>query len=379
MGRLLAGVVSLLLVGCSAGGVPEPSPVPFGWQEAALPSSGDVPVVREAVWCGDGWFVVGAVRDAAGETRPAVWSSVDGRSWSVVPVAPRSYYGERSVLVMGACREGRLAAVGWKRGGAHANPRTASWLRAADGVLRELPAPFELYGGPQAMNVSRLDAGDGGFLISGNRMSGAAVWWSGDASRFELRERVAGLASDSSGETWAFDGLAAGSGWLVVGGCLPAGRIDRDVCGWRSVDGVSWERLIAEGDSSEYEELHRVVLVDGVPLAVGFRGSVFGVWRLEPGRWRPVGSFGSWRASAWSGVHSVVVAGSRLVVSAGDGVGYALWVSSDGGVSWGRVEPPVVVGARPEVALSVTAGGGRLVLVADDGVTGRVYTADIGA
>ena len=46
--------------------------------------------------------------------------------------------------------------------------------------------------------MARLVAGPAGFLITGNRTSGAAVWTSPDASEFEIIEAAPGLASDAA-------------------------------------------------------------------------------------------------------------------------------------------------------------------------------------
>ena len=386
MRRAGAALLSCLLVvvgGCSVRRTPEPrpSPVTLSWREAAVPvppgGAGRV-MLRDAVACGDRWFVVGAVRDAEGGTRPAAWSSADGAAWSPVPVVAVSYYGQRNVLSSVACRDGRMAALGAKSGGAHGYPRTSSWHQGADGVLREVSAPFVLFGGSSAVNVARMDAGPQGFVISGNRMSGAAVWTSADASRFEILEGAPGLASDAGGETWAFDAVGSAEGWLLVGGFLPAGRTDRDVLGWRSVDGSVWRRLPTVGASEAYEELHRVVLRGGVPVGVGLRGSSFGVWRLESGEWRPAGSFGSVRADGSPGVRALSESAGRLFCVTTDGSAYGLWVSDDAGGRWRPVAAPVEVPAVAESALVVAGGGSRVVVLSDDAEVGRIHVAEIG-
>jgi hypothetical protein len=356
--------------------------VALSWQAAAVPvppgGAGRV-MVRDAVACPGAWFVVGAVRDPQGGTRPAAWSSADGAAWSPVPVAAESYYGRQNVLSSVACRDGRMAALGAKSGGAHGYPRTSSWVQGADGVLREVLAPFILFGGSTAVNVARMDAGPRGFLISGNRMSGAAVWTSADAARFTIHEGTPALASDAAGETWAFDAAGAADGWLVVGGFLPKGRTDRDAMGWRSADGSAWQRVPAAGASDGYEELHRVALRDAVPVGVGLRGSSFGAWRLEAGEWRPAGAFGAVPAGGTSGVRSLSVSGGRLFCVTTDGSAYALWVSDDSGSAWRPAGLPGAVPVAGESALAVAGGQGRVVLVSDDGADGRIYVTETGS
>lgn len=89
-------------------------------------------MLRDAASCDGRWFVVGAVADASGGTRPAAWFSADGSAWVPLRVEARTFYGRQNVLSSVACRGGRMAALGAKTGGAHGNPRTSTW--------RELPA-----------------------------------------------------------------------------------------------------------------------------------------------------------------------------------------------------------------------------------------------
>ena len=60
-----------------------------------------------------------------------------------------------------------MAALGAKFGGAHGYPRTSSWQQTPDGVLREVTAPFELFGGPQAVNVVADRCGSAGLVDLG--------------------------------------------------------------------------------------------------------------------------------------------------------------------------------------------------------------------
>ena len=385
VGAVLLGVV--LLAACEASPAPRPSasgaaaasPVAVSWRELPLPVEGGSAMVRDVVFCPGAWFVVGAVRDAKGGTRPAAWRSADGLSWSSLRFDAVSYYGQQNVLYSAACRDGRLAALGAKSGGAHGYPRTMSWAQSAEGVVHEVRAPYTLFGGSTAVNVARMDAGASGYLIAGNRMSGAAAWVARDASRFEIREGTPGLASDASGVSWAFDGVGVGSGWLLVGGWLANGRTDRDPAGWSSPDGVVWRRLAAVDASAAYEELQRVAVLDGAPVAVGLSGSVFGAWRLSDDRWRAAGSFGSVRPGGSSAVRSFAAGARRLWAATSDDAAYALWVSADAGAGWQPVSAPGPLPVGAESAVGLAAGGDRIVLVIDDGRAGRIYTAETGS
>ena len=121
----------------------------LSWRAVRLPvPAGDRALVRGATWCADRWVVVGATADARGSTKPAVWASGDGRQWRTLPLDPDGdFYAARAILTSVGCADGRLAVLGAKSGGAHGNPRTATWRQLPDGTLAAVRAPFELYGG----------------------------------------------------------------------------------------------------------------------------------------------------------------------------------------------------------------------------------------
>ncbi|MEO3779010.1 hypothetical protein ABGB16_19610 [Micromonospora sp. B11E3] len=422
--RAVLGVLAgcaVLLAGCRSAerSAPSAEPVRPGWRAVDLPvppgGSGRL-VLRDAVACGGRWFAVGAVADAAGGTRPAAWSSGDGASWSALPVRGETFYGRQHVLYAAACRDGRVAALGAQVGGVHGNPRTGTWTQGPDGALREVPAAFELFGGPRAVSASRLAAGAGGWLIAGARVDGAAVWASPDASGFTLREGVPELAGDARGRTAAYGVVAVGSGWLVVGSVLPAGGGALAPLAWRSADGRSWRRAVLPAPDGG-GRAERVVLFDGAPVAVGPVRDGFAVWRAAsvestsagPGEravtgttpgagagaasgapdgpvegWRRVGGFGAAGPGVLS-VSGLVAAGRALVTVTGDGGGRRVWRSVDGGGSWRPVTAPVAVAGEGDVAVVVPGGGDtavavaaqgdRLVLVADDGRGSRAWWA----
>ncbi|MEV4657513.1 hypothetical protein [Micromonospora sp. NPDC049301] len=372
-------LLALLVSGCdgpagpSGGAGPSADASPAlrpGWQPLTLPAppggAGRL-LLRDAAACAGRWFLVGGVADTAGGTRPAAWTSVDGATWTVVPVRADSFYGRQNVLLSVACRDGKAAVIGAKVGGAHGYPRVSTWRQGADGALVEVQASFETYGGPTAVNVSRLVAGAPGWLIVGNRSAGAASWVSSPAAaEFALVEGAPELASDGAGVTWAFDAVAAPPGWLAVGGLLPAGRIDRDPAVWSSPDGRSWRRTVLPG-GPEYEELQRVALVGPVPVAVGLRGATFGAWRQEAAGWVAGGAFGRRAGAGVPGVSSLVAAGDRLVAAVTDGVRHSVWVSADRGGSWREVAMPLDVPSGADRDVALVAVGDRWWLAADDG------------
>lgn len=380
-GRAVAAAlvaVTLTVAGCGAGDRDDGDDrVRPAWTELTLPVPPGAPgrlMLRDATACAGRWYVVGGVGTAAGATRPAAWTSTDGQSWTPLTFVAHSYYGPQNVLYTVACRDGRVAAVGAKSGGAHANPRVSSWHQRADGALEEVRARFELFGGPVAINVARLAAGPAGWLITGNRYSGAAVWLSPDAARFEILEDAPELSSDERGETWGADAVPVPEGWLVVGGVILKGRTDRDPLGWRSADGATWRRTPAEG-AAEYDEMQRVAVLDGTAYAVGLRGRAFGAWRLAGDQWRAAGTFGAVTGPAPASVRALTGAGGQLVAVLTGGAEFEVWLSGDGGQSWRRVAGPAAMPAGAERTASALAVGGRILLLTDDAGAGRLWSA----
>jgi hypothetical protein len=369
-----------VLAGCSGDSdrEPEPAPIAMAWREVALPlppgTSGRA-APRAVAVCGGRWYVTGGVRSPDGVTRPTVWTSADGSAWTLMTLNPRSYYGKISSLYAAACRDGRLAAIGAQAGGAHGYPRTSTWFHRPDGVLDEVEARFELYGGPTATNVARLAAGPPGWMIAGNRATGAAVWHSADASEFAIEEAAPELATDDRGATWAADVAATTDGWLLVGAILRPGRIDRDPLAWTSADGRTWRRVAVPADAEAYDELQRVAVIDGGPVALGLRGPAFGVWRVEGDAWRSVGAFGATGGPAGT-VRTVAAVEGRLLAVVSEGREFQLWSSADRGSTWRRVVAPAAAPAGAGRAVSVAGTDGRVLLLSDDGQSGRVWVAD---
>ncbi|WP_435151918.1 hypothetical protein [Micromonospora aurantiaca (nom. illeg.)] len=387
---LVAAAAVLLLAACDATPrqLPEPAPVRPQWQpvELALPAGATGrPVLRDAARCAGRWYVVGGLVDPAGETRPAAWSSSDGVTWSPIPVRAQTFYGRQHVLYAVACRDDGMAALGAKTGGVHGNPRTGTWVWGPGGPLREVPAAFELFGGPRAVSASRLAAGPGGWLVVGARADGAAVWSSPDAEGFVLHEGVAELAGDGRGRTAAYDVAAVGSGWLVVGSLLPPGGTARTPLAWVSADGRVWQRVVLPVPAGAAGAAERVVSADGGPVAVGPVGDRFAVWRgcddcgspsagsagVNQG-WRRVGGFGS-AGPGVSSVDALAASGGRLVAVTGDGGQRRLWMSRDGGASWLPVITSVPMPDGGDAALAVAVRDDRLLVVADDGKTSRAW------
>jgi hypothetical protein len=270
------------------------------------------------------------------------------------------------VLSAVACARGRIAAVGARGGGAHGNPRVSTWYQRPDGALAEAPATFETYGGGTAVDVGRISGGPAGFLIAGNRTSGAAAWLSADGTAFRLFENAPGLAGPG---TVARDGVVLDGGFVLVGGLAATGSLDQAPAAWTTRDGARWHRAVVPAEPG-YAELQRVVRLGTVLIAVGPRGDTFAAWRgpacpascPSPGTapdgdrgWVAAGRFGTLSPT---GVRSLSVAGDRLYA-----VADALWRSDDRGGSWQEVTTPG--GGTPLRAVAGRSDGQVLLVAAD--------------
>jgi hypothetical protein len=378
--RIVAAVlvaVALVAAGCRSGGGAGDAQR-LSWRQVRLPATSGRVVARDLLRCGDRWYLVGAVAGAGGN-RPAAWSSVDGVGWSAVPVAPVTYYGQRHILYAAGCRDGRLGALGAAPGGAHGNPRTSSWYQRPDGTLTEVQAAFELYGGPNAVAVSRIagsptstptgtpsatpsDASTGaaspgrsgatgsggldgwviagGWLADGGRV-GAAAWWATGGAGAPAFQRVSGppLGSGPDRQTAAQDVAAMPTGgFLMVGSVLlfGTGAATSAPMAWYSPDGRRWTAITVEnpghdGNPGRDGALYRLATGTAGAFALGTRGTALTGWQLDPtgGRlWRSAGTLPAHPGDATTPVQSFGTAGRALAATVVDRGHLTLWLST---------------------------------------------------
>ena len=253
---------------------------------------------------------------------------------------PSSYYGPNQVIMSVACAGGKVAMVGAVPGGVHGNPRVSTW-RVDDGVMAENSAPFETYGGPDAIDVGRIAAGPRGFAIAGDRVSGAAAWLSGDGRTYHL-VTLPGLAGH---QTMARDAVALADGrWAFVGGAAVQDSLDEQAAVWLTGDGTAWTRDDPPA-ASGYNEIQRVVRDGDDLVAAGVRGTRFAVWRWHGGTWTVSSAFGG----DPSGVRSLTVTGGKPVVAGG-----GLWVD---GSPKAAPAPPIAVAGRGNTLILASADG----------------------
>ena len=331
--------------------------------------------MRDATWCDGTWWVVGAILGDDGASRPAAWRSTDGRTWRSVVTHPTDYYARRAILYAVACRDGRVAAIGAKSGGAHGNPRTATWRLLHDGALQNVAASFILYGGEHAVSVNRVAGGPDGWVIAGNRSSGAAAWVADrEAATFRIVDHDLQLASDETTKTGALDVVHDGTAWTVVGRAEVTGRVSPGPQAWVSADGSQWTRQPVPADTDGFADLERVGRDGDDLLAVGIRDERFGTWRRTDGRWRATESFGALaRGTSAPFVSGLATASSRALVAASDSAVFRLWARTAGG-GWRQVRTPVRPASTGDDQLTVATDGETVLLLGDDGTSGRLWT-----
>src|SRR6266536_3523981 len=339
----VAIVLGMLAGGCRDGGARQQEPVRAEWREVMLPAVPDGrATVGDVVSCGGRWYALGGVRTTDGDTRPAAWSSVDGLTWNLLPLRPTTVWGPRHLFASAACSQDRVAALGYALGGAHGLPRYSTWWGDAGTGLSEVDAPFELFGGPDAISFGRIAGGSGTsrYVIAGTWDSAAnraqaAAWTSPDGSGFTRVDGGPGLASTDTALTAASTAAYVGDRWLLGGSVL---RVDgggrRDPGAWSSADGAGWRREQAAG------------------------------------------TFGRFAGQAVPALTALAVAttpaGPTAYVAGSDGAALKVWASTDA-ATWRPVRLPVTLAADGRRTLLLAERDRRLLLVADDGARVRLF------
>jgi hypothetical protein len=324
------------------------------------------------------WWAAGSVADEAGVRRPALWTSGDGVDWAVVPIDAQTPYGKVSELYSVAATARGVVALGAATGGAHGNPRTASWVLGSDGQLHDVIAAFELYNGPRQIAVRSIVDGPAGWVIFGARTNrndalGATSWTSATGDDFVIHDADVGLSSGAGesiiGLDVAFDPSVPGGQLIAVGERFHAvvgqpESADTDLIAWTSPDGVTWQRWTPPGlrvTAPDIQRAQRIAIGGQRVLMAGIDDNVIRsrvvTWTTnDRRRWTRsiVAPFGTSRDSTTS-VMAAVVDSSRMIIGArmNDRLRLAL---STTGRTWTDVALPadLPTGIRSRIAVGAT-------------------------
>jgi hypothetical protein len=346
----------------------------------------------ETVFGGEGWPTMESVAVggpglvAVGYFGPSddidavVWTSPDGVTWSRVPHDETIFGGEGAQYMFSvvAGRPG-LVAVGYDS----SVGRAAVWT-SVDGVTwSRVPHDEMVFGDPPQRMVS-VTAGGPGLVAVGEHVSSdgevnAAVWTSVDGvtwSRVPHDETVFG------GDGWqeVQSVTAGGPGLVAVGYAGPGDATYAAV--WTSVDGVTWSRVPHdETVFGDYNNLRMHSVTAGGPGVVAVGSDRSGVsqdaavWTSPDGvTWTRVPHdetiFGG--EDHLQTMSSVVATDSGLVAVGCDGWDAAVWTSPDG-LAWTQVPNNQTIFGGHSDMHSVVAGGPGLVAVGTDGSNAAVW------
>jgi hypothetical protein len=270
----------------------------------------------------------------------AVWTSVDGVSWSRVPHDNAVFGGAGSGMTSVTAGGPGLVAVGVVPGGVDDDENAAVWT-SVDGISwSRVPHDEAVFGGPGKQGMSDVVVGGPGVVAvgwDGDLHAGtlvAAVWTSVDGlswSRVPHDEAVFGGARNQTMSSVT----AGGPGLVAVG----AGGGDPDAVVWTSVDGLVWSRVPHDEAVFGGADQYMTSVTAGGPglVAVGFGiapdnsvRDLAMVWTSTDGlTWSRVPHD---EALFGDGFPKSVTATSRGLVVVGD---LDLWTSPDG-FSWSR-------------------------------------------
>jgi hypothetical protein len=298
-----------------------------------------------------------------------------------------SYYGKRAELTsIGASGE-RLVAVGSASGGAHGNPRPATWTFDGE-TLRENIARFELYAGPNAVWLGPIAVGPFGAVMigawrGGDGMVGGAAWVSSTGTAFRRIDADPALSSAPNEQVRVLDVAATGEGVVAVGDRRANANRDGQV--WVSPSGEAWERAPADGLVGPEDTVLQAVTADGSgrPVLAGTvkDGDVvrLGVWWPDGSGWRGGAVEAGVSGSSATSVATLVadVGGSHLVGGRIDD--RPVLLASGSGDAWREVELPAGVPTGDHVELRGCATDEVVVVVATDaavGETSSVWVAE---
>lgn len=310
------------------------SPDGFTWSrvahDEAVLGGEDGQVMRSVIVGGPGLVAVGwdgrgiLADDPA--VNAAIWTSVDGYTWSRVPHEDEVFGGAwiEAVTVGGP----GFVAVGGT-GGYNVHSDAAVWT-SPDGITwSRVPHDESVFGGTNSYFMSDVTVGGPGLVAVGSGGgigpwdhgdNHAAVWTSVDGTTWSRIPNDDALLGDGGNPAPMLSVAAGGPGLVAVGSdFLTAGRARTPV--WTSPDGITWTRV-------PDDEASRGVMLDviaGRPGLVAV-GCVCGlswtpvVWTSVDGiTWTPIPDDDATTLRSQDHMYSAIIQGANLVVVGSDG------------------------------------------------------------
>jgi hypothetical protein len=263
----------------------------FAWtrvphDEAVLGGTGSQLIL--ALTAGGPGLVAVGWDNGGGDSDAAVWTSVDGLTWSRVPHDEAIFGGDGNQYVYGVSAGGPgLVAVG--RDASPDDSDAAVWT-SPDGVnWTRVPASAEL-GGTGDQQMRAVVAGGPGLVAVGDSYVGedgnGAVWVSTEGISWSRADD--GTVFGGAGEQGIRAMLVTPIGLIAGGYTCALDYATCDALAWVSSDGVTWTRMDEPGafaDATGSRIIQALALFDGVLVAGGYDGledeadAAFWVWQ----------------------------------------------------------------------------------------------------
>ncbi len=200
-------------------------------------------VMYSVAAAGPGLVAVGT-EDPGGDLDAAVWTSEWGTVWTRVPHVEAIFGGPHRQWMKGVTAGGPgVVAVGMDES-VDGSSDAAVWTSVDGTTWTQVPHNEAIFGGPGNLSMYGVTAGGPGLVAVGheitNNESDAAVWTSVDGltwSRVRHDEAIFGGPSNQS----MLDVTVGGPGLIAVG--YDNDGTDRDAAVWTSVDGLTWTRV----------------------------------------------------------------------------------------------------------------------------------------
>ena len=370
---------------------------PSGWLQVCDAASFDGAQMYAVVAAGPGLVAVGGA-DECESCEPApqiadavVWTSPNGLSWSRVP-HDESVFGGDGIQRMVSVTVGPqgLVAVGSDDPAGVEQGDAAVWTSVDGLTWSRVPHDEEVFGGPGEQRMVSVTVGPQGLVAVGSdepagvEQGDAAVWTSVDGLTWSRVPHDAAVFGGVDRQRM-LGVTAGGPGLVAVGSDGPVGyeltwtreegfdvEMATDAAVWTSVDGRTWSRVPHDEEvfGGGHHQMDGVTAGGPGLVAVGRDGSVpegmAAVWTSVDGL--------TWTRVSYSGAGPMlsVTGGGAGLVAVGS-TGYiqawseAVWTSPDG-LTWSQL----VGGAGYGQMASVTVGGPGLVAVGIGmGRTGR--------